>query len=206
MIKGVDLSHHNTSDTFNRLLQDDSVSFMILKSTEGADWTDPKFNVRAKLVTNRGKTLAAYHYLRFDNGYRDTEIKHCISTATNYTDKIFLDYEGNSLGHNDWLIKFCDTIKADYGIMPGIYCSLSVARSLGKIDYPIWIAHYNKDDIAAGNCVHYDGECCVQVSNSPYDIDYIVDKSKWDTAGSIDYRLTDRELMLINTVRNLYGK
>ena len=55
---GIDLSHHNTEPDWNNL----DVDFVIMKATEGTDYTDPTFFPRMIKCKERNIPVGAYHF------------------------------------------------------------------------------------------------------------------------------------------------
>lgn len=66
-VKGLDLSHHNGDIDFARVAGD-SVDFVILKATEGADYTDSCLVRNYQRATRAGLLTGFYHFFRFDRG------------------------------------------------------------------------------------------------------------------------------------------
>lgn len=66
-VKGLDLSHHNGPIDFGRVAAD-SVDFVILKATEGVDYTDSCLVRNWRGATGAGLMTGFYHFFRFDRG------------------------------------------------------------------------------------------------------------------------------------------
>lgn len=64
-VKGVDLSAHNGDVDFARVAAD-SVSFVLLKATEGTDFCDARFAGNLAGARANGLKVGAYHFFRFD--------------------------------------------------------------------------------------------------------------------------------------------
>lgn len=64
-VKGIDLSAHNGIVDFERV-KADSVEFVMLKATEGAEFCDAMFARNHSGVVEAGMKVGAYHFFRFD--------------------------------------------------------------------------------------------------------------------------------------------
>lgn len=64
-VKGIDISSHNGSIDFKKV-EEDGVSFVLIKATEGASFKDNRFESNYSGVRNTGMKVGAYHFFRFD--------------------------------------------------------------------------------------------------------------------------------------------
>lgn len=60
---GVDVSRHQGQIDWN-LVAGDGIEFAYLKSTEGGDWVDPKFEDNWRAASAAGLEVGAYHFFR----------------------------------------------------------------------------------------------------------------------------------------------
>ncbi len=65
-VKGIDLSSHNGDVDFSRLAAD-SITFVMLKATEGTDFCDALFARNYDNAVKAGLKVGAYHFFRFDS-------------------------------------------------------------------------------------------------------------------------------------------
>lgn len=65
-LKGIDISAHNGNVDFPQLASD-TVSFVMIKATEGGDFCDGNFNVNYRNAKDAGLKVGAYHFFRFDS-------------------------------------------------------------------------------------------------------------------------------------------
>lgn len=64
-VKGIDISAHNGTIDFGRV-RADSVTFVLMKATEGADFCDAMFDRNAAAAHRAGLKVGAYHFFRFE--------------------------------------------------------------------------------------------------------------------------------------------
>lgn len=64
-LRGIDLSYHNGAVDFDRLAAD-SVDFIFVKISEGANWRDPQFATNFDGARSYGIPVGVYHFFRFD--------------------------------------------------------------------------------------------------------------------------------------------
>ena len=62
-LRGIDISHHQGSPDFKRI-RAAGIKFVILKATEGVNYTDPCFHTNIKAALAAGLPAGAYHFLR----------------------------------------------------------------------------------------------------------------------------------------------
>ncbi|MDE6643984.1 MAG: hypothetical protein K2K27_07775 [Muribaculaceae bacterium] len=63
-VRGLDLSAHNGDVNFDSIAA--NYDFVILKATEGGNWTDRSFETNFMKAHEAGLKVGAYHYFRFD--------------------------------------------------------------------------------------------------------------------------------------------
>lgn len=63
-VRGLDLSAHNGEVNFDSVAA--NFDFVILKATEGGNWTDRAFEANYVKARKAGLKVGAYHYFRFD--------------------------------------------------------------------------------------------------------------------------------------------
>ena len=68
-VRGADISSHNGEVDFAALARD-SIEFVFIKATEGADFKDPRFHSNYRKARTNGIKTGAYHFFRFETpGY-----------------------------------------------------------------------------------------------------------------------------------------
>lgn len=82
-VKGIDISAHNGTIDYAKA-KTDTVSFVIIKATEGTDFCDANFSVNYTSATQAGMKVGAYHFFRFDTP-GDIQALHFINTIADKT-------------------------------------------------------------------------------------------------------------------------
>lgn len=65
-VKGIDVSAHNGTIDFSAVAAD-TVTFVILKATEGTDFCDANFSANYAAARAAGLSVGAYHFFRFNS-------------------------------------------------------------------------------------------------------------------------------------------
>lgn len=149
MLKGIDVSHWNKDINY------DEPSFIIIKASEGVKYKDPMldehYNKFSKRVDGKpvNKLYGFYHYARPETGNTPEQeadsflgyIGHHVGNCL-----LALDWEQKALTQPiEWAEQFLDYVYMNTGVKPLIYCSASVTPKLKNIykkDYGLWVAHY----------------------------------------------------------------
>lgn len=171
---GIDISHHNggrivwdslyvLTDRRGRTIRDiheaydiKPVSFVFIKATEGVSMVDKDFSRNWKEAGRSGLKRGAYHFFRSSkDGAAQAEL--FIRTVGDLRFKDLppvLDIEsihrgGSRKRLNEEALKWLKVIESHYGKKPIVYSGVSFATDfLDKEitgNYPVWIAHYEKD-------------------------------------------------------------
>ena len=171
---GIDISHHNAGDIVwdslyvltdkrGKTIRDHhlakdirSVSFVFIKATEGVSMVDKDFNRNWQDAGRSGLRRGAYHFFRSSKD-GEAQARLFIKTVGDLRFKDLppvLDIEtihrgGSRKKLNEEALKWLETIEGHYGKKPLVYTGSSFARDwLSKRitdNYPVWIAHYEKD-------------------------------------------------------------
>lgn len=64
-VRGIDVSKHNGEIDFAKVAAD-SIDFVYIKATEGAEYEDPNFALNYVRARRAGLAVGAYHFFRFD--------------------------------------------------------------------------------------------------------------------------------------------
>ena len=174
---GIDISHNNAgrivwdslfvmTDSKRRTIRDPylakeikPVSFVFIKATEGASFKDKDFKENWKAAGKTDLRRGAYHFFRSS---KDGEIqaRNFISTVGDLRFKDLppvLDIETIHIGCpkellNQRALQWLKAVEKRYGKKPIIYASSSFIKDYLKSEivgnYPIWVAHYEKDSPA----------------------------------------------------------
>ncbi|MCG0798601.1 GH25 family lysozyme [Lactiplantibacillus plantarum] len=186
-----------------------AVDFVLVKATEGIDYTNPEFNGHAKQTWSAGKKLGVYHFIRNDSDIKK-QANYFLTTVKPYIGKamLVLDFEnttGSTIQNQagvglakQWL----DYVYQQTGVRPVLYTGISCENSLDwssvvNANYGLWIAQYNNYNIVDGyqprdlygNLKHWKAAVMFQYTstgrlpgwngNLDFDVFY-GDKSAWD--------------------------
>ena len=171
---GIDISHHNAGDIVwdslyvltdkrGKTIRDHhlakdirTVSFVFIKATEGVSMVDKDFKRNWQDAGRSGLRRCAYHFFRSSKD-GEAQARLFIKTVGDLRFKDLppvLDIEtihrgGSMKKLNEEALKWLETIEGHYGKKPIVYTGSSFARDwLSKRitdNYPVWIAHYEKD-------------------------------------------------------------
>lgn len=171
---GIDISHHNAGDIVwdslyvltdkrGKTIRDHHlakdirpVSFVFIKATEGVSMVDKDFKRNWQDAGRSGLRRGAYHFF-WSSKDGEAQARLFIKTVGDLRFKDLppvLDIEtihrgGSMKKLNEEALKWLETIEGHYGKKPIVYTGSSFARDwLSKRitdNYPVWIAHYEKD-------------------------------------------------------------
>lgn len=179
MLKGIDISHHNTDKKIMDFISQHYMpDFVIHKLTEGKTYVDPKVTERydqlRDWVMNSKGLVGFYHYARPDNNTALEDARNYLGNLPMQNEYVLhiLDWEGNALQHDFiWALEWCNIVHEETGRWPIIYASASVIKKYGTKYKYWWTAHYNP--ACEAGCSHDGGaqEVLTQYSNNPIDTD-----------------------------------
>ena len=76
MLKGIDVSHHNSYQYKRGAIDFSKHDFIIVKATEGKSYVDPMYETYISDITSLQKPYGIYHYARPENNSAKDEAKH----------------------------------------------------------------------------------------------------------------------------------
>ena len=149
-VHGLDISHHQDVIDWD-LLEDEDISFIFIKATEGGDHKDTKFEYNWQRAGEIGIVRSAYHFFTF--------CKTGVEQARNFIETvpveentlpptIDLEFGGNCSARPSReevlseISDFAQIIERRYGKTPIIYATNQSYRAFlseDRPDYPIWI-------------------------------------------------------------------
>ncbi len=88
-IKGIDISAHNGHIDFG-LVTTDTIDFVMIKATEGADFCDANFNINYNGARAHNLPVGAYHFFRFETPGA-VQASHFINTIAGKDFERFLE-------------------------------------------------------------------------------------------------------------------
>lgn len=159
--KGFDASHYNKISWDN--IDTNVYKFVTLKATEGATYTDPKFNQYATAAISKGLDLSVYHYTKFKNS-PEKEVENLDRSTKPFSDKIqtyFLDLEERdttltSAQIFEWVASFLKLATERFGIQRvGIYTSANYLKEKNLQGYQelsaytLWAADWNRQPLVS---------------------------------------------------------
>ena len=147
-LNGIDIS--NWQDGIN--LSSIKTDFIIIKSSEGINWTDPSFSKLYRAAKLTGKKLGVYHFAR-PTANNDPVVE--ADSFLNIIGKedvvgralMVLDWEAENKHNTTWAKKWLDRVFTKTGVKPLIYMSESVVNAydwteVANSGYGLWVAKY----------------------------------------------------------------
>ena len=172
-LKGIDVSHHNKYQYYNKQIDFSKHDFVIMKATEGRTYNDPMFAEYLIHCEHTGKPYGVYHFARPESNDSISEAKHFIDVVRNDGDKaiLVLDWEAKATKCDiQWAVDWLKYVENAYGKKPLIYCSSWYTKKLKPVyenGNGLWVAHYTK---AKKPTVYtYPFYAMWQYSSDPYD-------------------------------------
>jgi len=153
-VKGIDVSHHQNLIDWKKI-KDQNISFVIIKSTEGKYYKDPKFKENWRNAQSNGLITGAYHFFNYCRSGSDQAINF-IRTVPN-TGQILPPAVDLKLGGNcknklsdkqklKKLKTYLKEIEIAYQCPPVIYIMDEEFQSYyikNLKRYPIWLQSYD---------------------------------------------------------------
>lgn len=152
-IQGFDVSHHQKDIQWKKI-SPQKYRFVYLKSTEGGDFKDTKFQENWLKAREQGLLVGAYHFYRL---CRDSQVQanNFIESVPNKPDAlppvIDLEYDSHCINNysKEQLLKeiqvIHDALKKHYGKQPIFYTSktfYNIVLAGSFQDVPLWIREY----------------------------------------------------------------
>lgn len=156
-ISGIDISKYQGDeiDFLNR--QQDQLTFVICKATEGVTYTDPDFANNWKLTQQKGFVRGCYHFYHCDDNPVDQANNYLkvVGTLSKNDFPPIVDFEEASITSScnksqiqKNLLQFLSILQQKTGRMPLLYTDPNTGNSqltdTAFAKYRLWIADYNK--------------------------------------------------------------
>jgi GH25 family lysozyme M1 (1,4-beta-N-acetylmuramidase)/LysM repeat protein len=146
-LKIIDISSHQSIETAGM----DGIDGVIVKTTQGTHYVNPKGDPQYQLAKKKGRLLGFYHY---------AEGTDPVSEANFFVDKSLgyfkegipcLDWESgenSSWGDPNWCRKFVNQVHARTGVWCMVYVQASAVNQVANLvnDCPLWVAGYPTDN------------------------------------------------------------
>ncbi|MFB9770083.1 LysM peptidoglycan-binding domain-containing protein [Lactiplantibacillus modestisalitolerans] len=157
-LNGFDVASYQAGMNVGKVTGD----FVLVKATEGIDYTNPEFNGHVKQTLSAGKKLGVYHFIRNDSDIKQ-QADYFLTVVKPYIGKamLVLDFEnttGSTIQNQtgvglakQWL----DYVYQQTGVRSVLYTGVSCENSLDwssvvKANYGLWIAQYNNYNVVNG--------------------------------------------------------
>lgn len=157
MLYGIDVSHWNYGNPeMKKKIEQGKIDFAMIKVSEGRSYRDPKAKEIFEMCRERGMQIGFYHYCRPDvNNRCELEVHNFLSAVNDIIDRtgisvaLCIDWEGDSIGHELWLMSFIKVLRDNSGVEPIVYCSESAVDRAGhhlNCDRTgLWVAAWSRD-------------------------------------------------------------
>jgi lysozyme len=149
-VRGIDVSHHQGEIDWKAIAAG-QIRFAYIKSTEGADYSDPLFKQNWERTRAAGVLRGAYHFYVIDTA-GSLQAEHFIATVPVDSSALppAVDLELSGVNHDVKSVEkfqhelsvFLDAITAHYGTQPVIYTSGDFRDQYlkGMTIGPLWIS------------------------------------------------------------------
>ena len=165
VVDGIDVSNHNGKIDWKQVVNDSKgISFVYVKSTEGATYSDPRFVENAKGARSEGLHVGVYHYFRMTSSAHDQfKSFHRALDSVPFDLIPMVDVETRDrkpvAEFRDSLSVFLRLIEETYGVHPAIY---GTNRSYSELcgnhfdgKYPLYIGRYGSSAPIVPGKSHY---------------------------------------------------
>ena len=170
-VHGIDVSHHQGSIDWELLrnrgtINDEPVSFVFMKATEGTSFVDSKFRQNFSATGQYGFTRGAYHFYRpslsakAQADFYISQVKLQPGDLPPVLDIEVRPAAGQSVdAFRKDILTWLDCVEKHYGVKPILYTYHSYhqqyLRDTTFQQYPYWIAHYYVDSVSYNGPWHF---------------------------------------------------
>lgn len=166
-IRGLDISHYQKMISWELLkaskIQNAPVSFVFIKSTEGRDGYDPRFEENFQKAKDLGLIRGAYHFFTTKSSGYEQAVNFCDRVELETNDlppvldvEVDMEIADNEEKILNEIINWLTYVENHYRIKPIIYASYRFKTKYLNSPifdvYPYWVAHYYVDSL------EYDGK------------------------------------------------
>ena len=163
-IKGIDVSNYQGDIDWEVLSNEEDISFVFIKATEGSSFVDKKFKYNYEQARKNGLYVGAYHFFSYDSEGK-TQAENFIKTVKAFNGMlppvIDLEFYGDKMKNppkkkdvDTQLKVLLEKLENHYGKKPIIYASeISYALYLANDyeEYDIWISNFATKPIMWGD-------------------------------------------------------
>jgi GH25 family lysozyme M1 (1,4-beta-N-acetylmuramidase) len=147
-LNGIDIASYQKGIDLTKVPGD----FVIIKASEGVDWSDPELEANVASARKAGKKVGFYHYARplvqagnTAQAESDSFLKF-VTPLLAPGDILALDWEAENQQNVGWAKEWLDRVYAATGVRPLFYASLGVLQSYDWSsvwpNYGLWLAQY----------------------------------------------------------------
>jgi len=148
----IDIASYQADINLDSVFQQNPLDGLIVKATEGTYYVNtPYCDKWVQYCRKNNKPWGFYHYLAGHDPV--TEAKYFVQHCLNYFHDGLpcADYEGNIVTAYGtyYLRRWLETVYAETGVKPLVYCNLSTIqsdvngfRSIAEEGYPLWLAQW----------------------------------------------------------------
>jgi lysozyme len=151
---GIDISHHQGSVDWSKMVGDKRPDFVFLKTTEGTHFTDNRFADYKEHLIKLGIPFSGYHFMRFNKNGKD-QANYFLRKAQPKKGQLIpvVDIEYQRHLYTDEIAQrnidlFMETIRSAIGVYPIVYCEEKYYHKYLKKKYKgkiiLWIANYKR--------------------------------------------------------------
>ncbi|MCG0778806.1 GH25 family lysozyme [Lactiplantibacillus plantarum] len=226
-LNGFDVASYQAGMNVGKVAGD----FVLVKATEGIDYTNPEFNGHAKQTLSAGKKLGVYHFIRNNSDIKQ-QADYFLTVVKPYIGKamLVLDFEnttGSTIQNQagvglakQWL----DYVYIQTGVRPIVYTGINCENVLNwdivvNANYGLWIAQYNNYDAVNGyqprdlygslknwkTAVMFQYTSTGRLPGWSGDLDFDVfygDKSAWDKYAKATKMVTNKSIVQKATTKD----
>lgn len=170
-VHGIDVSHHQGTIDWELLrnrgtINDQPVSFVFMKATEGTTFVDPLFHKNFTATGRYGLTRGAYHFYRptmLPQAQADYYIRHVQLQPGDLPPVLDIEVRPAAGQSADQfrrdLLTWLRRVEQHYGVKPILYTYHSFHQQYLRDtlfqSYPYWIAHYYVDSVSYSGPWHF---------------------------------------------------
>lgn len=150
-MEGVDVSVYQGEIDFSAVA-DDGIEVVYIRSSYGYEGVDENFRRNYELARAAGLKVGFYHFLEArapEEARLQARRFSALIRELDYQCRPVLDYELTGALRPDRATAiagaFLETVEAELGVRPMVYCDVSNARRLDLGEYPLWVAEWDVD-------------------------------------------------------------
>lgn len=151
---GIDISSHQGYIEWDKVSSDKNICFVYAKATEGATYRSPHYTYNVAMAQRYGLLVGSYHYITSTSSI-DEQFKNfagfALKSAQDLVPMIDVEDRGkwSRIQLQDSVEKFCELVKAHYGVEPMIYSTIefynkNLSPRFNK--YRLYIGRYNNNE------------------------------------------------------------